>query len=53
MYAVDITTLAKRDLTPLTGVQAQILGVSPKHRNLIAVGLNDRDQSWLARSLAH
>jgi dipeptidyl aminopeptidase/acylaminoacyl peptidase len=46
LYAVDIATLAKRDLTPLAGVKAQVLRVTPKHRNLIAVGLNDRDQSW-------
>jgi dipeptidyl aminopeptidase/acylaminoacyl peptidase len=45
-YAVDVATRAKRDLTPLAGVQAQLLGVSPKRRNLIAVGLNDRDASW-------
>jgi dipeptidyl aminopeptidase/acylaminoacyl peptidase len=46
IYAVDATTLSKRDLTPLAGVQAQILGVTPRHRNLIAVGLNDRDPRW-------
>jgi dipeptidyl aminopeptidase/acylaminoacyl peptidase len=46
LFAVDIATLARRDLTPLAGVQAQVLGVSPKHPNLIAVGLNDRDKSW-------
>jgi dipeptidyl aminopeptidase/acylaminoacyl peptidase len=46
VYAVDVTTLAKRDLTPLAGVQAQILGVNPRHRDLIAVGLNDRDPRW-------
>jgi dipeptidyl aminopeptidase/acylaminoacyl peptidase len=46
IYAVDITTLAQRDLTPVAGVQAQILGLSPRHRTRIAVGLNDRDRSW-------
>jgi dienelactone hydrolase len=46
IFAVDITTLAKRDLTPLAGVQAQILGATPRHRSLIAVGLNDRDAKW-------
>jgi dipeptidyl aminopeptidase/acylaminoacyl peptidase len=46
VYAVDVTAQAKRDLTPLAGVQAQLLGVSPKRRSLIAVGLNDRDASW-------
>jgi dipeptidyl aminopeptidase/acylaminoacyl peptidase len=46
IYAVDIATLAKRDLTPLAGVQAQILGATPRHRSLVAVGLNDRDPKW-------
>jgi dipeptidyl aminopeptidase/acylaminoacyl peptidase len=46
IFAVDVGTLAKRDLTPLAGVKAQVLGVTPRHRNLIAVGLNDRDPSW-------
>ena len=46
IYAVDIATLAKRDLTPLAGVQAQLLGATPRHRHLIAVGLNDRDPKW-------
>ena len=46
LFAVEIATLARRDLTPLAGVQAQVLGVTPKRRKLIAVGLNDRDRSW-------
>jgi dipeptidyl aminopeptidase/acylaminoacyl peptidase len=46
IFSVDIETLVKRDLTPLSGVQAQILASTPKRRNLIAVGLNDRDQRW-------
>ena len=46
IFAIDVATLAKRDLTPLAGVQAQVLGVTPKHRSLIAVGLNDRDAKW-------
>ncbi len=45
-FAVDIATLAKRDLTPLAGVRARLLGATPKHRNLIAIGLNDRDARW-------
>ncbi len=31
------------DLTPLTGVQAQVLAVEPGHPEAILVGLNDRD----------
>jgi dipeptidyl aminopeptidase/acylaminoacyl peptidase len=46
IFAIDVATLAKRDLTPLAGVQAQILGVTPKHPSLIAVGLNNRDVKW-------
>jgi len=45
-FAVDIETRAKRDLTPLDGVNARLYGGSPKHPNLIAVGLNDRDARW-------
>jgi dipeptidyl aminopeptidase/acylaminoacyl peptidase len=45
-FAVDIETRARRDLTPLAGVKAQLYGGSPRHPNLIAVGLNDRDPRW-------
>jgi dipeptidyl aminopeptidase/acylaminoacyl peptidase len=46
IFAVDIATLAKRDLTPLAGVKAQVLGYSRRHRTRIAIGLNDRDPQW-------
>jgi dipeptidyl aminopeptidase/acylaminoacyl peptidase len=46
LFAVDSATSARRDLTPLGGVQAQVLGITPRRRNLVAVGLNDRDRSW-------
>jgi dipeptidyl aminopeptidase/acylaminoacyl peptidase len=45
-FAVDIETREKRDLTPLAGVNARLYGGSPRHRNLLAVGLNDRDARW-------
>ena len=45
-FAVDVATLAKRDLTPLSGVRARLLGVTPRHPSLIAIGLNDRDPRW-------
>src|SRR5262249_26311078 len=35
VFAVNTTTLTTRDLTPLAGVQGQILGTSPKHRTRI------------------
>lgn len=41
-YAVDVASLAERDLTPLEGVQAQIQAVSPKFPDAILVALNDR-----------
>jgi dipeptidyl aminopeptidase/acylaminoacyl peptidase len=46
VFAVDVATLAKRDLTPMAGVKAQVLGVTPRHPTRIAVGLNDRDAAW-------
>ena len=46
IFAVDIATLAKRDLTPLAGVKAQPIGYSRRHRTRIAIGLNDRDPQW-------
>ena len=46
IFAVDTVTLAKRDLTPLAGVKADLLGSSPRHRTRIAIGLNDRDAHW-------
>jgi dipeptidyl aminopeptidase/acylaminoacyl peptidase len=46
IFAVDTATLAKRDLTPLAGVKAELQGVSPRHRTLVAIGLNDRDVQW-------
>ena len=46
VFAVDIATLAKRDLTPLAGVRAQLIGYSRRHRTRIAIGLNDRDPQW-------
>jgi len=46
VFAVDAATLATRDLTPMTGVKANILGMRPERPGLVAVGLNDRDRAW-------
>lgn len=43
IYAVDPATARSRDLTPLDGVKAQIVGASDERPGTILVGLNDRD----------
>lgn len=43
VHAVNVNTGEDRDLTPMSGVAAQILGVSEKFPNEILVGLNDRN----------
>ena len=45
-YAVDVASLAEKDLTPLEGVQAQIQAVSPRFPDAILVGLNDRSPQF-------
>jgi dipeptidyl aminopeptidase/acylaminoacyl peptidase len=42
LYSVNIATLEERDLTPLEGVQAQLMGFSERFPDQILVGLNDR-----------
>ncbi len=42
LHAVDLATLADRDLTPLPDVQARVVGISPDHPGTILVALNDR-----------
>jgi len=42
-YALDLVTLAVRDLTPFPGVQARIEETSPEFPGEILLGLNDRD----------
>ena len=46
IFALDIASGASRDLTPLPGVFAEFIDVSPNWPNLIAAGLNDRDPAW-------
>ncbi len=43
VYSVDVKTTEVRDLTPLKGVQARVMGVSHKFPHEILIGLNDRD----------
>jgi dipeptidyl aminopeptidase/acylaminoacyl peptidase len=42
LYCVDLGSGEIRNLTPLEGVQAQVLAASPDSPNEIIVGLNDR-----------
>ena len=46
LHGVDIATGNDRDLTPLPGVQAQIIGISPERPGTVLVGLNDRVPEW-------
>jgi len=43
LYQTDVESGATRDLTPLPGVQAQIVGTEPDFPDEILVALNDRD----------
>lgn len=43
LFSIDPATEQAIDLTPLEGVQAQLVGASPRHPHLVAVGLNDRN----------
>jgi dipeptidyl aminopeptidase/acylaminoacyl peptidase len=46
LYSVDVKTGEKKDLTPLKGVQAQVIGMSAREPDAVLVGLNDRDSAW-------
>ncbi|HEY9204788.1 MAG TPA: S9 family peptidase [Candidatus Methanoperedens sp.] len=46
VYSVDINTGKEKDLTPLSGVNAQIQDVSFKFPDVILVGLNDRNPQF-------
>jgi dipeptidyl aminopeptidase/acylaminoacyl peptidase len=46
VHSIDVDTGKQVDLTPLEGVQAQVVGVSYKRPNLVLVGLNDREAEW-------
>ncbi len=43
LYQTDVETGATRNLTPLPGVQAQIVGTEPNFPDEILVAMNDRD----------
>jgi dipeptidyl aminopeptidase/acylaminoacyl peptidase len=46
LYDVDMTTMARRDLTPFDGIQARIIATSKRHRDEVLVGMN-RDNPQL------
>ena len=46
VHAVNVDTAEDRNLTPLEGVQAQIVATSTEHSEELLVGLNDRDERW-------
>lgn len=43
LFRVDVETAETVDLTPIEGVHATVVGVSPKVPGTIAISLNDRD----------
>ena len=46
LYAARADGSGERDLTPLAGVQAQVIGVSHERPGVVLVGLNDRKPEW-------
>ena len=46
LYGVDVATGKETDLTPLPGVQAQVVGISHERPGVVLVGLNDRKPEW-------
>jgi acetyl esterase/lipase len=46
IYAVAIGSGEARDLTPMTGVQARIQGLSLENPKVVVIAINDRDKAW-------
>ncbi|MBV6422854.1 MAG: Dipeptidyl aminopeptidase BIII [Steroidobacteraceae bacterium] len=46
LHSVEVATGRDLDLTPIAGVQAQVVGVSPRRPGVVLVGLNDRKPEW-------
>ena len=46
VFSVDVQSGIEIDLTPLDGVQAQIVGLSAARPNVALIGLNDRSPEW-------
>jgi len=46
LYSARVDGGGERDLTPLAGVQAQVIGLSHERPGTVLVGLNDRKPEW-------
>jgi len=46
LYALDLKSDSKRDLTPFPKTRAAVNGVSHLHPESVLVGMNDRDAKW-------
>ena len=46
LYAVNVETNEEKDLTPLEGVRARVVGLSEKRPGVVLVGLNNRKPAW-------
>lgn len=44
LYAIDLSKNASKDLTPIDGVHAELVGLSPKRPHEALVALNERDK---------
>jgi len=46
LYSVDVVSGAQKDLSPIKGVRAELLGLSWKKPGKVGVGMNDRVPEW-------
>ena len=46
VHSVEVASSRDIDLTPIAGVQAQVVGMSPQRPGVVLVGLNDRKPEW-------
>lgn len=46
LHSVDVATGEDKDLTPIPGTQAMVLGMSRGEPDWVLVSLNDRDPKW-------
>ena len=46
VFSVDVESGKEMDLTPLPGVQAQLVGLSAARPNMALIGLNHRNAEW-------